>query len=117
MAVLTVGSIWKPNKAKEAENVFGSPDDTCHPAIEYLFNQAGPIYVGGPLEGISLPIHYDFNELRLTPKEVRASFSRNGFSRVVAFQTRNPMHRSHRELTLRAARDAKANVLIHLWLE
>ena len=113
LAVMTIQSIWKPNKAFEAENVFGSPDDVCHPSIDYLFNEAGDVYFGGQLEGISLPIHYDFNDLRLTPLEVRASFRRNGFARVVGFQTRNPMHRSHRELTLRAARDAKANILIH----
>jgi len=113
LAVLTITSVWTPNKALEAEKVFGSPDDECHPSIKYLFRKAGNVYVGGPLEGISLPVHYDYNDLRLTPLEVRASFRRNGYSRIVAFQTRNPMHRSHRELTLRAARDAKANVLIH----
>jgi sulfate adenylyltransferase len=113
LAIMTITSIWKPNKPLEAEKVFGSADDQCHPAIEYLFVEAGDYYFGGPIEGISLPIHYDFNDLRLSPLEVRASFGRNGYSRVVGFQTRNPMHRSHRELTLRAARDSKANILIH----
>eukprot|EP00211_Chloroparvula_japonica_P001042 CAMPEP_0119131056 /NCGR_PEP_ID=MMETSP1310-20130426/9334_1 /TAXON_ID=464262 /ORGANISM="Genus nov. species nov., Strain RCC2339" /LENGTH=587 /DNA_ID=CAMNT_0007121609 /DNA_START=71 /DNA_END=1834 /DNA_ORIENTATION=- len=113
MAVMTVKSKWVPDKKREAEKIFGSPDDECHPAIAYLFQEAGNVYLGGPVEGVQLPIHYDYNDLRLTPLEVRGSFRRCGFTRVCGFQTRNPMHRSHRELTLRAARDAKANILIH----
>uniref|UniRef100_A0A7S4NQB7 Sulfate adenylyltransferase n=1 Tax=Paramoeba aestuarina TaxID=180227 RepID=A0A7S4NQB7_9EUKA len=113
LAILTVGSIYTPDKARESEMVFGSPDDQCHPSIEYIYNQAGAVYMGGKLEGISLPNHYDFTDLRMTPAETRAAFRKAGYVRVVAFQTRNPMHRSHRELTLRAARDAKANVFIH----
>ena len=113
IAIMTIKSIYTPNKAKEAENVFGSPDDECHPAIAFLLRETKEVYIGGPIQGIQLPIHYDFNDLRLTPLEVRGAFKRCGFTRVCGFQTRNPMHRSHRELTLRAARDARANILIH----
>jgi sulfate adenylyltransferase len=62
---------------------------------------------------VRLPAHYDFRSLRLTPAELRAEFTRLGWRRVVAFQTRNPMHRAHYELTLRAAKDVEANLLIH----
>jgi len=62
---------------------------------------------------LHLPEHRDFRGLRLTPAEVRAEFARRGWERVVAFQTRNPMHRAHQQLTLRAAHDAEANLLIH----
>lgn len=113
IAILTVESIWEPNKAKEAEKVFGSPDDQCHPSIAYLFNEAGSHYVGGSLQGIKLPTYYDFTNIRRTPKELRAKFEELGWTKIVGFQTRNPMHRSHLELTVRAAKEAGANLLIH----
>jgi len=113
IALLTVGDIWVPDKVLEAEKVFGSPDDELHPAISYLFREAGTHYVGGQVDGYQLPVHYDYVELRRTPKELRKLFAENFFDRVVAFQTRNPMHRSHRELTLLAAKEAKANLLLH----
>jgi len=113
VAILTIESIYKPDKNLEAELVFGSPDDICHPAIKYLFEETGDVYVGGSIKGIQLPIHYDFTDMRLTPKELRASIKRQCITRLVGFQTRNPMHRSHRELTLLAARQVKANILIH----
>lgn len=113
LGVLTVGSVFTPDKAREADKVFGSPDDKCHPAIAYLFDEAGEVYIGGSIEGIQLPPHYDFQDFRMPPSELRRKFKRQCYSRIVGFQTRNPMHRSHRELTLLAARDAKANILIH----
>jgi len=113
LAILVIESIWEPNKAKEAEKVFGSPDDTAHPSIHYLFNEAGSHYVGGTLEGIQLPTYYDFTDIRRTPKELRAKFEANGWDIIVGFQTRNPMHRSHRELTVRAAKEAGAHLLVH----
>ena len=99
------------DKKKEAEKVFGA-DDSAHPAVSYLHKNAGAYYLGGPLQGAQLPVHYDYNNLRLSPAETRQSFQRNGWTRVCAFQTRNPMHRSHVELTIRAARDAQANLLV-----
>ena len=65
------------------------------------------------MEGLEPPIHYDYRALRLTPAELRAEFARLGWRRIVAFQTRNPMHRAHQELTLRAAKGVEANLLIH----
>ncbi|KAB5559962.1 hypothetical protein GE09DRAFT_73046 [Coniochaeta sp. 2T2.1] len=111
LAILTVEDVYKPNKALEAQEVFGGDDE--HPAVRYLFDTAKEYYVGGKLEAVNRLQHYDFLDLRYTPAELRLHFDKLGWSRVVAFQTRNPMHRAHRELTVRAARSHHANVLIH----
>ena len=112
IATIEVGDIWTPNKKIEAESVYGSSDE-AHPAVHYLNNIANPVYVGGKLAGIEVPTHYDFKHLRDGPAEMRDRFRKLGWRKVVAFQTRNPMHRAHQELTLRAARDVEANLLIH----
>jgi sulfate adenylyltransferase len=112
LASLEVSDIWTPDKAAEAEGVFGTTDEK-HPAVDYLYNVAHPVYVGGRLTGIEAPTHYDFKHLRESPEEVRARFKKLGWRKVVAFQTRNPMHRAHQEISLRAARDVEANLLIH----
>jgi sulfate adenylyltransferase len=112
IATLDVESIYRPDKEAEAQAVFGTNDDT-HPAVAYLIHQAHPVYVGGTLNGVEAPIHYDFKHLRDTPRELRDRFLKLGWRKVVAFQTRNPMHRAHQELTFRAAIDVEANLLIH----
>ena len=112
LAVMTVSDKWTPNKAHEAAQVFGA-DDLAHPAVHYLHNIAGAIYLGGPIQGLQAPVHYDFKSRRDTPNELRAYFKKLGWEKVVAFQTRNPLHRAHQELTFRAAREAQANLLIH----
>jgi sulfate adenylyltransferase len=112
LATMTVTDRWVPNKALEAEKVFGA-DDAAHPAVNYLHNTAGAVYLGGPVTGIQQPVHYDFKARRDTPNELRALFRKLGWRKVVAFQTRNPLHRAHQELTFRAAREAQANLLIH----
>ncbi|HHW33860.1 MAG TPA: bifunctional sulfate adenylyltransferase/adenylylsulfate kinase [Paracoccus solventivorans] len=114
LAILSVTDRWTPDKKREAEKVFGNgADDIAHPAINYLHNVAGPVYLGGPITGIQPPTHYDFKARRDTPNELRAFFRKMGWRRIVAFQTRNPLHRAHQELTFRAAREAQANLLIH----
>ena len=112
LGTMTVTDRWEPNKSVEAEKVFGA-DDMAHPAVNYLHNQAGKIYLGGPVTGIQQPVHYDFRARRDTPNELRAYFRKMGWRKVVAFQTRNPLHRAHQELTFRAAKEAQANLLIH----
>jgi len=112
LAIMTVESIYKPDKSNEAKKVFGA-DDRAHPAVRYLWETAGDVYVGGKLQGLNLPPHYDFVDLRRTPGELRAEMAKHSWNKVVAFQTRNPMHRSHRELTVRASREQHANLLIH----
>ncbi len=112
LAVLHVEDVWRPDREAEARAVFGTASRE-HPGVAYLLDATGPVYVGGRVEGIQLPAHYDFRTLRLTPREVRREFARRGWRRVVAFQTRNPMHRAHLELTVRAAREVEANLLVH----
>jgi sulfate adenylyltransferase len=112
LAILSVTSKYAPDKAREAEMVYGA-DDLAHPAVNYLHNTAGPVYLGGAITGIQPPVHYDFRARRDTPNELRAYFRKLGWRRVVAFQTRNPLHRAHQELTFRASREAQANLLIH----
>ena len=112
LAIMTVEDLWKPDKEREAQEVFGTLDRN-HPAVHYLFDIAGDYYIGGRLEGVQLPETYDFRHLRRTPRELRELFAERGWERVVAFQTRNPMHRAHKELTDRAAREIGGNLLIH----
>jgi sulfate adenylyltransferase len=112
VATLDIDSIYRPDREAEAQAVFGTRDD-LHPGVAHLLHQANPVYVGGTLNGIESPIHYDFKHLRDTPREVRERFRKLGWRKVVAFQTRNPMHRAHLELTFRAAKDVEANLLIH----
>ena len=112
VATLTVGDVYRPDKAAEAKGVYGTTDE-AHPAVHYLNHIAHPVYLGGRLKGIEPPIHYDFKHLRDGPAELRARFKKLGWRKVVAFQTRNPMHRAHQELSFRAARDVEANLLIH----
>jgi sulfate adenylyltransferase len=111
LAVLHVEDIWTPDRDLEALRVFGS-NNKEHPGVAAAA-RANPVYVGGRIEAIQLPAHYDFHALRQTPAQVRAYFAARGWQRVVAFQTRNPMHRAHQELTLRAARDVDAHLLVH----
>ncbi|MGH3023378.1 MAG: adenylyltransferase, partial [Gaiellaceae bacterium] len=78
----------------------------------HLKSRSNEVYLGGTLRGVDAPGHYDFKHLRDTPKELRDRFNKLGWRRIVAFQTRNPMHRAHQELTFRAAKDVEANLLI-----
>lgn len=112
LAILEVQSIWQPDKAREAEKVFGS-NDTAHPSVRYLHDKAGTHYIGGRVIGLQAPVHYDFRERRHTPNELKAQFQKWGWTDVVAFQTRNPLHRAHFELTLRASQQVGGNLLIH----
>lgn len=111
LAVLTVTEVWRPDFKKEARLVYGTTDES-HPGVFYLFRQTNPVYVGGALDGLELPPHHTYQDIRHTPAELRGLFKRLGWKKIVAFQTRNPMHRAHVELTRRAAAQSGANVLI-----
>jgi sulfate adenylyltransferase len=112
IATMDVSDKWSPNKESEARRVFGTTDDS-HPAVDYLYHRAGDVYLGGRVHGIEPPTFYDFKLLRDSPSELRGRFRKLGWRKVVAFQTRNPLHRAHYELTFNAAREADANLLIH----
>ncbi len=112
LAVLHVDEKWTPDRDLEAEKVYGTADE-LHPGVAHVLNRTNPVYVSGRLEGIEAPTYYDYRDLRATPAELRAEFTKLGWRKVVAFQTRNPMHRAHYELTVRAATEEGANLLVH----
>ncbi len=112
LAALHVEDVWRPDLTSEASDVFGTTNPE-HPGVGYLLNRSHPVYVGGRIEALQPPVHYDFRSLRMTPAELRAEFVRRGWTQIVAFQTRNPLHRAHVELTMRAATESSANLLIH----
>ena len=112
VAALQITEAWQPDLQAEAVAVFGTTDAT-HPGVDDILQRVNRFYVSGVLEALQLPEHADFRALRQTPAELRAEFTRRGWNRIVAFQTRNPMHRAHQQLTLRAALDADAKLLIH----
>jgi sulfate adenylyltransferase len=111
LAFLHVEEIYAYNKADEARCAYGSTDKK-HPSVAYLERQ-GSHYAAGRLEVLRTPPHYDFTELRRTPEQLREHFAALGWTRVVAFQTRNPLHRAHEELTKRAAEQIDGGLLIH----
>ena len=112
IATMEVSDLWTPDKQSEAGRVLGTTD-ASHPGVDYLMHRAGPVYLGGRLRGVEPPTFYDFKLLRDTPSELRGRFRKLGWRKVVAFQTRNPLHRAHQELTFRAAREVDANLLLH----
>ncbi len=112
MAVLTVDDLWEPDRLHEAEAVFGTGDEG-HPGVGHLMHDTHPVYVGGRVEGLALPPHHTFPAHRHTPRELKAVFARLSWSRIIAFQTRNPMHRAHVELTRKAAADVDGAILLH----
>lgn len=112
IACMDIKDCWQPDKVEEASVIYGTTD-TEHPGVNYLLNHAGSTYIGGPVRSVRPPMHYDFPNRRHTPAELKQIFKQRGWQRIVGFQTRNPMHKAHYELTFRAAREAEANLLIH----
>ncbi|MEW5317667.1 MAG: hypothetical protein WDW38_008949 [Sanguina aurantia] len=111
LAVLEVGDIYRPDRLHEAAKVLGTTDRR-HPGVAELLERTRPVALGGKVRGIQHPEHHDFRELRDTPRALREWFAENGWSRIVAFHTRDPMHRAHVELTRLAAGQAGARLLI-----
>ncbi|MBI72630.1 MAG: adenylyltransferase [Candidatus Marinimicrobia bacterium] len=112
VATLRISSMWKIDKLKEAKLVYNTTDKN-HPGVNYLFNQVGEYYIGGDLELNELPKHYDYQLFRHSPVELKKQFKKLGWDKVVAFQTRNPMHRAHKEISFTAAKENGANLLLH----
>lgn len=111
LAVMTIEEIYAWNRDEMAQKVFGTVDDR-HPLVAEM-HRWGKLNISGPLRVIQLPKHYDFQNLRLTPSEVRARLETTGHENVVAFQTRNPLHRVHEELTKRAIEEVDGVLLLH----
>lgn len=112
LAILEIQSIFTPDKSQEALSVFGSEDE-LHYGVRYLKQEAKPVYIGGPVTGLALSTKHDFRELRTTPRELRDWFAAHGWDKIIAFQTRNPMHRAHFEIVRRALAEHDAKLLIH----
>lgn len=112
LARMDISHKWQPDKRAEAHAVFGTLDQT-HPGVDYLLNHTGHWYLGGSIEVVRLPIYHDFLELRHTPAALKQYFLTHGHQNIIAFQTRNPMHRAHFELTRRAAAEINGHLLIH----
>jgi sulfate adenylyltransferase len=111
VAVMSVDEIFERDTEKEAALVLGTTD-TRHPLVPEMASW-GRTCVSGKLEILGLPKHYDFTEMRKTPAQVRSLLLEMGYPDVVAFQTRNPIHRAHEELTKRAADRVNGALLIH----
>ena len=112
ISVMTIESIWKPDLQKEAITVYNTNDST-HPAANYLLHSSNKMYIGGKIESITMPFHYDFKKYRMCPKEVKNKIEKMGWNKVIAFQTRNPLHRAHVEMTLRSMDELDAKLLLH----
>lgn len=98
IAEMTVEELYEPDIDFECSNAYGTTD-TNHPYVSYKQSHRGKVYVSGPLTKINDVRHYDFKDIRLTPSQTRDYFKQNGWETIVGFQTRNPMHRAHFELT------------------
>jgi len=112
LAILKVKEFWAPDKKEEANSVFKS-NDPNHPGVDYLFNHTNNNYISGELVPIQSNKYFDFTHLRKSPQEVRDFFRLNNWKDVIAFQTRNPMHRAHYELTKLAMDEHNSKLLIH----
>jgi sulfate adenylyltransferase len=111
IAVMQIEEVYEYDPQREARLVFGTTD-ARHPFVSEMIRW-GKVYVSGELKILNLPVYHDFLELRLTPAEVRSRLEKMGNKNVIAFQTRNPMHRIHEELTKRAAEEVGGSLLIH----
>lgn len=111
LAVMRVDDVFAWDFETHVENVFGTTD-TRHPMVAEMMGWSRR-FVGGELRVLRLPLHCDFTELRHTPAQVRALLDTIGAEKVVAFQTRNPLHRAHEELTKRATEQVGGVLLLH----
>ncbi len=112
LAILSVSDIWQPDKQEEAGCVYGTTDSADHPGVRQLFDHVKPWYIGGSVEGINLPVHYDFLQIRLTPSETVRRFTMNGWRKVLGFHTEQYLHCAHREMVLDAAHQVSASVFL-----
>ena len=112
IATMVIDSIWEPDFNEEAKLVYGT-DDQHHPAVNYMFNIGNKVYIGGEIKKISMPNHYDYRQYRLAPSDVKMKFKEKSWDKVVAFQTRNPLHRAHIEMTMKSMKELDAKLFLH----
>ena len=111
LAIMRVEEVYEWDREQEAKLAYGTTDPR-HPLVAEMQGW-GEFCISGELKVVRLPKYYDFRRLRLTPAEVRAKLSEMGHERVVAFQTRNPLHRAHEEMTKRAMQQIDGALLLH----
>ena len=111
LAIMHIEDMWPVDREKEASLVYGTTDIT-HQGVKYLLSAEGDYYIGGKLEVLSVPLHFDFKQLRMTPQEIRRVYQKLKWKRILGFQTRNPIQRLQFEMTVKAMRQAKANLLL-----
>ena len=97
LAIMDVTDKYQPDQTHEAEQVYGT-SDSAHPGVQAIM-EAGAVYLGGPISLIADLPKSEFQEVSFTPQETRDTFAERGWNTVVAFQTRNPIHRAHEYLT------------------
>ena len=112
IATMVIESIWEPDFHQESEMVYGTIDYS-HPAVNYMFNTGNKDYMGGEIEKIAMPNHYDYRQYRLSPMDAKKKFKDKGWDKIVAFQTRNPLHRAHIEMTLKSMKELDAKLFLH----
>ena len=111
LAIMHIDDMWPVDREKEASLVYGTTDP-AHQGVKYLLNVEGDYYIGGKLEVLSTPLHFDFKQLRMTPREIRRVYQKLKWKRILGFQTRNPIQRLQFEMTVQAMRQARANLLL-----
>lgn len=111
IATINVEEIYEWDLKEVSQKVFGTLDSR-HPMVAEM-ESWGKYNISGELKVVELPSRIDFKNLRLSPAQTRKSLENLGHSNVVAFQTRNPLHRVHEELTRRAASEVDGTLLIH----
>lgn len=112
LAIMHVQEIWEPDKKKEAWYIYSTDQAREHPGVHALYHYVGQYYVGGEIEGLHLPLHFDFTELRLPPSETHRLFSQKGWRNVIGFHTEKPLHCAHKEMILQAARQVGASIFL-----
>ncbi len=112
LAVLYIEDIWQPDRAAEAQVLYGTADPG-HPGVDQLLNKTQPVYVGGRVEGVEAVARHSFTALRHSPTELRQQFAKRGWVQVAAFHTADPIHGGQHKLTMRAVRELGANLLLH----
>ena len=114
IASMVIDDVYTPDLLEECKYVLGT-DDSNHPYHSIIMENKGKRYIGGKVTKIRLPLHYDFMDLRYTPDQTKEYFKQKGWTTVIGFQTRNPLHRSHYELTRFALKEVgeEAKLLLH----
>lgn len=112
IANLEISDIWTPDRQLEATQIF-AVDDESHPGVYTLLKETNPVYLGGKLTGVTPPLHYDFSHYRRDPLTLRQHFDDLSWNKVIAFQTRNPIHKAHVIMMKRLMAKHHANVVIH----